>query len=91
MKDGGGLSEIASFVESIRGKLISFEASQLPVNRSERTINIADSNYKHHEGKYFLQWYFEKLAQQAKSVAVIKGRSDIARSPPFEFREVVRL
>ena len=27
MKDGGGLSEIASFVESIGGKLISLEAS----------------------------------------------------------------
>ena len=51
MKDGGGLSEIASFVESIRGKLISFEASQLPVNRSERTINFADSNYKYNTRK----------------------------------------
>ena len=51
MKDGGGLSEIASFVESIRGKLISFEASQLQVKRSEGTINFADSNYKYHEGK----------------------------------------
>ena len=43
------------------------------------------------EQKSFLQWYLEKVAQQAKSVAVIKGRSDIARSPPFEFREIVRL
>ena len=55
MKDVGGLSEIASFVESIRGKLISFEASQLQVNRSERTINCADSNYKYNIGKSFLQ------------------------------------
>ena len=55
MKDGGGLSEIASFVESIRGKLISFEALHLQVNRSERTINFAGSNYKYMEGKSFLQ------------------------------------
>ena len=61
MKDGGGLSELASFVESIRGKLISFEASQLQVNRSERTINFADSNFKYQERKYFNNDILRKL------------------------------